>query len=84
MDRHHLVPRSKGGTEAELLHQACHRKIHSLLSDAELRDAYSTWEALRGHSEIAKYVKWARRQHARNPAFLTTHRAARSRSRRHG
>ena len=58
--RHHLVPKLKGGKHGPIavLHTICHSKIHSLFSEAELARTYSTIEALRGHREVKKFVKW--------------------------
>ena len=57
---HHLVPKSKGGRETELLHRICHRQIHALFSEAELATTYHTAEALLAHPEVAKFVTWVR------------------------
>lgn len=61
-NRHHLLPLSRGGkgTETILLHKICHDKIHSVLSEAELQRHYTTIEALRGHEEIARFIRWVR------------------------
>jgi hypothetical protein len=59
-NRHHLLPLSRGGrgTITILLHKICHDKIHSVLSEAELQRQYTTIEALQGHEEIEKFIKW--------------------------
>ncbi|MDX1580706.1 MAG: HNH endonuclease [Alphaproteobacteria bacterium] len=58
--RHHLIPRLKGGKETVDLHPICHRKIHSLFTEAELARHYSTIEALQAHPEIAKFINWVK------------------------
>lgn len=58
VDRHHLVPSSCGGKEAERCHRICHRKIHATFTEHELEKIYNTWDALRAHEEIQKFVKW--------------------------
>lgn len=57
-ERHHLVPRLKGGRQTVLLHPICHRKIHSLFSEALLARSYATVDALRAHPEIARFIAW--------------------------
>lgn len=57
-ERHHLVPRLKGGRETVLLHPICHRKIHSLFGEAELARRYASIAALRAHPEIGRFVHW--------------------------
>ncbi len=79
VERHHLVPRSRGGRETVLLHAICHRKIHSLFTEAEIAAGYSSIAALRAHPEIRKFVRWL----AGKPAdFRVRTRAARSKRRR--
>ena len=58
VDRHHWVPKLKGGREMSPIHRVCHKKIHALFSEAELARLYNTPEALRDHPEIARFVKW--------------------------
>ncbi|MEM6700747.1 MAG: HNH endonuclease [Bacteroidota bacterium] len=60
ISKHHLIPKSKGGTfgETVMLHNICHQKIHSVFSEKELRDDYNTIEKLLAHEQIAKFVKW--------------------------
>lgn len=60
VDLHHLVPRSRGGRETTLIHRICHQKIHSVLTERELAERYNTFEALRAHPEIARFVAWLR------------------------
>ncbi len=62
VDRHHWLPKSRGGKEAAPLHLICHRKIHSLFSRKELAGEYGTPEAVRCHPEMHKFIKWVRRQ----------------------
>jgi hypothetical protein len=57
-DLHHLVPRSKGGKTAELVHRACHTKIHATLSETELAREFNNWPALRAQPDIAVFVAW--------------------------
>ncbi len=63
-DAHHLVPKSRGGTQTEFLHRICHRQIHALLNETELARHYNTVEALLSHPGIASFVDWVRRKPA--------------------
>ena len=60
MNRHHLLPLSKGGkgTPTLLMHKICHSKIHAVLTEKELMAHYNTIEKLQGQEEIAKFIKW--------------------------
>ncbi|MEM7585440.1 MAG: HNH endonuclease [Acidobacteriota bacterium] len=74
-ERHHLVPRLKGGKETVTLHPICHRKIHSLFTEAQLARHFSTIAALRQHPDILAFTRWLRRK---PPDFYArTHRATR-------
>lgn len=58
IDRHHLVPKTFKGKEQFPIHKICHRKIHSALTERELLRQYHTWDALRGHEDIAAFIDW--------------------------
>ena len=71
---HHLIPRTYKGTDTIALHRICHSKIHSVLSEKELRDHFHTIDRLRSHPEIARFIKWVARK---PPAFMNRHRGGR-------
>lgn len=73
IDRHHWVPRSRGGRQQSAMHQVCHRKIHAVLSEAELAHDYADAEALRAHPEIARFIAWVQRK---PPEWNAWHRSA--------
>lgn len=77
LDRHHWVPRLRGGAEADWLHRVCHRMIHKVFGEAELAARYATPEALRAHPEIARFIAWVRRK---PPEFVDWPRAPRGRN----
>ncbi|WP_422025568.1 HNH endonuclease signature motif containing protein [Pyruvatibacter mobilis] len=64
MEKHHLVPRLKGGRETVPLHPICHRKLHSLFTESELATAYNTIEALQAHPDVAAFISWVRKRPA--------------------
>jgi len=55
---HHPVPKSRGGRETVPVHPICHRAIHAALTNKELEREYASAEALRAHSELAKFIAW--------------------------
>lgn len=61
-DLHHLVPKSRGGRETQVLHRICHRQIHALFSEAELEKSYPTIPQLLEHPAIRKFVAWVRKK----------------------
>ena len=52
------------------IHRACHRHIHAVFANNELRDAYSTVDALRSHPTVRKFSKWVAKEFERNPAHV--------------
>ncbi len=77
-EKHHLIPRLKGGRETVTLHPICHQKIHALFTEAQLARSYATIDALRAEPEIIKFVRWLRGKPA---DFHAPTRRARSKSR---
>ncbi len=78
VNRHHVVPRSRGGREVFDIHTVCHDKIHALFSERELAQVYNTFEALLAHPDIQTFVSWVARK---PPEFTTGHRQARRKRR---
>ena len=81
VDRHHLVPACRGGTETEYLHRVCHTKIHHTFTEKQLEREFNTVEKLLGHDEIEKFVAWVKKK---DPEFVDKNEdtAARRRKRR--
>ena len=66
LTRHHCLPREKGGTheDIELVCSQCHSMVHATYTNATLAALYATVEQLRQAPELAKYLKWVRKQPA--------------------
>ena len=58
VDKHHLIPKTHGGKEKFLIHKICHRKIHATFTEKELEKKYFTWDELKSHEEIKKFIEW--------------------------
>ncbi len=63
-NKHHLIPISQGGrsTPTIILHNICHRKIHTVFTEKELKTYYHTIERLQKHEEMMKFIKWVRKK----------------------
>lgn len=57
VEKHHVIPKSKGGTETVGLHPICHRKIHKVFKRTELVKL-GTIDALKTHPEMANFIRW--------------------------
>ena len=58
IERHHPVPKSRGGRGTVPVHPICHRAIHASLTNKELEKDHASAEALRAHPELAKFLSW--------------------------
>ncbi|UOQ92793.1 HNH endonuclease [Halobacillus shinanisalinarum] len=61
---HHLIPKQFGGVNGStaILCSACHRQIHALFTNEELAGFYHTLERLADHPDMAKYIRWVKKQ----------------------
>ena len=71
VNRHHLIPQLKGGTEAFPVHRVCHNKIHATWDENQLRDTYNTFEAIRVAPEMQSFIKWVSKK---DPEFRASSR----------
>lgn len=62
IDRHHFVPRCRGGKSMEYLHMICHRKIHSVFTEKELEREFNDPEIVKLHPEMVKFILWVYRK----------------------
>jgi hypothetical protein len=69
---HHLIPKSRGGTEMTPVHPICHRTIHATLTNREIERSYATPDALRAHPELARFIAWVS---SKDPDFHSPTRA---------
>ncbi len=58
VERHHVVPKSEGGTQTVPVHPICHRTIHAFVANRDLATSYATMEQLRAREDIARYLRW--------------------------
>jgi len=62
IDKHHMVPKSRGGKETEFLHKICHRKIHSIWTNKELEKDFNDPEKIKVHPEMQKFIEWVKKK----------------------
>ncbi|CAN5348858.1 hypothetical protein BH10PSE17_BH10PSE17_25850 [soil metagenome] len=75
-NRHHLVPRSRGGRDTQYLHRICHAKLHATFTEKALAREFNSVEALLTNPEIAAFVEWVR---TKPIDFVSTSRKSRQR-----
>lgn len=69
VSKHHLVPKSRGGKETEMMHDICHNKIHSLWTNKELDDHYNTAERILENEDMRTFVSWVSKK---SPDFYSS------------
>jgi hypothetical protein len=79
VDRHHLVPNCRGGTETVHMHRVCHGKIHHTFTEKQLEQEFNTAEKLLKNDEIVKFVKWVQKK---DPEFYDHNEDTAARKRR--
>lgn len=58
VQRHHPVPKAKGGRETVPLHPICHRAIHANFTNAQLARAGGSRDVLLTNAAIAAFLAW--------------------------
>lgn len=82
VNKHHLVPKLKGGKQAESIHVICHGKIHSLWSENELKNTYNNWETIKKHPDMQTFIVWVRKQFERDAEFVDSNKLSSSNNKR--
>ena len=62
LTKHHLVPKSRGGTETVLVCRPCHKTIHATFTEKELERDFATVEALCESEALRGWVGWIRKR----------------------
>ena len=78
LTRHHVVPKSRGGTETVLLCRPCHKQVHALFTEKELEREYGTVDALLSADEMQPWLQFIRK---RKPTKKLTVRTSKSKGR---
>jgi hypothetical protein len=77
VDEHHLIPKTFKGKEKYRVHRICHTKLHSVFTERELLHYYHTFERIREHSEMQKFIKWVQNK---DPGFYDKNKETRVRN----
>ncbi|MCP1468982.1 hypothetical protein J3E64_000653 [Sphingobium sp. OAS761] len=58
VERHHPLPRSRGGRDTVQVHPICHRTIHATLTNAQLAHGFADVAKIRAEPVIARFLSW--------------------------
>lgn len=60
IQEHHLIPENRAESPTTTLCRPCHKQIHAVFTNEELRESYDSLEALRDSDRLAEYLEWIR------------------------
>lgn len=60
VERHHPVPKSRGGRDTRPVHPICHRALHATFGNKELERIGDDQPRLAAHPELARFLDWVR------------------------
>ena len=63
IEKHHVIPKSRGGKETVQLHPICHRKIHRRFTNRELEQLGSL-DPVVVDEEMVRFIKWLKNKPA--------------------
>lgn len=63
VNKHHFVPKCRGGKKTEYIHRVCHNKIHkNWPNEKELERDYNDPQKIREDPEMQKFIKWIKKK----------------------
>jgi hypothetical protein len=71
--KHHLVPKSEGGTYTIDLCATCHATLHRFFTNHTLAREFCAISALRELPEIQRYLAWVKKQPDRHIPVRESH-----------
>jgi len=57
-EKHHLIPKSKDGTETIRLCNSCGKQLHKIFTLKEMKITYNTLSAILAHPDIQTWIRW--------------------------
>lgn len=62
VDKHHLVPKCRGGKKTEYMHKICHRKIHSIWKEKELEKKFNDHNLIIENEIMQIFIAWIKKK----------------------
>lgn len=62
VNRHHFIPKSRGGKAQEEVHVVCHRQLHALWTEKELEQEFSDPEIIKADPRMIKFIAWIQKK----------------------
>ena len=64
--RHHLTPQNRKESPIARICDPCHRQIHAVFSNHELKQRFNTVADLKESEEMRKFASWIRKTNKEN------------------
>lgn len=61
VQEHHLRPEERAESPTVMLCRPCHKQIHAVFTNEELRESFDTITALRAADRLQGYLDWIRK-----------------------
>lgn len=61
-EKHHLIPKSKGGKETIDVCVDCGDQLHTMFSLNELKKNLNTLDKIKNHDKMVSYIKFVRKR----------------------
>lgn len=74
VQEHHLRPEERAESPTVLLCRPCHKQLHAVFTNDELREEYDTITALRAAEQLQDYLDWIRSTEKLNIQVSTSNR----------
>ncbi len=62
INRHHFIPKSRGGREMEYCHRICHDMLHRTWSNKELEKEFSDPEKIKADPRMQTFITWIQKK----------------------
>lgn len=62
IDKHHFIPKCKGGKDTLYVHRVCHNKIHKTFTEKELANDYNDPNKVCAHPIMETFIKWVQKK----------------------
>lgn len=79
INKHHFVPKSRGGKATEWCHRVCHNMLHNTWTNKELERDFSDPEKIKTHAAMKEFINWVKKK---DPLFYISTKKSNDKNRR--
>lgn len=79
VNRHHFIPKSRGGKEQHYAHRICHDMLHRTWTNKELEKRFADPELIRADPKMQTFIEWVA---GKDPLFYISSKDSSSKGKR--